>query len=640
MPHYDDVTEADCSIDPVAPVQSVAHPYDQHGWTLAATGVEENDDGHERIVRSHILHYMDAQYDPHGSPHGSGGTWRHTFELDSLAFVLHDSSYYDPVGGPPGGADWYVPESDSSRHLEQSAVRIRSASNDPEIDTVVGPNDEPNDAAIGVRRGQDLVGFVDGRSFVDELWNDDERAEQFAQAINESPWTEPEPSTRDLGELSTEFERQDELQEAHETLGTTAVSIAITLGAGGVPGAIAGLGFFLLTEFGDRDGDERNPEPVPFNKGFEGVLDHSAAVQGHRIVFDVYQPRCTYTHFTVESAFGGFDRSAKWHLSTQYPTNPGPECDDWGGPGNSDPSEISREDRFSTTSRGVPDRDWGNYQSPALPEVTVHQLGDGVYALDASASVTPNEPNPSYWFDVHEWTDDFDPDDPSTTDLGRHLFENSSDGPVQCVEVEEPGEYVVEVRPGGSDVAAWRRFTVSEDEFEPESRTLTIESVDGASRPYAVIVDGEVEKSTANGASIDPNDSVDGTLASGRVAGGKDSYEFTGTLQRISGDGLELTLDGQPVDVDDYQPEHTVTVESTDGSPARYSLEVSDDLYKSVAYGGSVSPLDVVLQSSNSAYGWVVGGRDSYAFDGSLQSISGNGIRVYLDGEEIDPDSV
>lgn len=60
-----------------------------------------------------------------------------------------------------------------------------------------------------------------------------------------------------------------------------------------------------------------------------------------------------------------------------------------------------------------------------------------------------------------------------------------------------------------------------------------------------------LEKSTEYGGSINPNDSVSGSTATGTVVGGRDSYRFSGDLETFAADGnTTIYLDGERVDVD------------------------------------------------------------------------------------------
>lgn len=77
---------------------------------------------------------------------------------------------------------------------------------------------------------------------------------------------------------------------------------------------------------------------------------------------------------------------------------------------------------------------------------------------------------------------------------------------------------------------------------------MTIESEDGSWTPYQLDVDGNLQKSTAI-ASINPNDELNGNSADGAVAGGRDSYEYTGGIVELTvDDNVVVYVDGNSVD--------------------------------------------------------------------------------------------
>ena len=162
---------------------------------------------------------------------------------------------------------------------------------------------------------------------------------------------------------------------------------------------------------------------------------------------------------------------------------------------------------------------------------------------------------------------------------------------------------------------------------------LTIEGT-GSRATYEFGVAGALEKSTVNDASLNGNDIIDGSTASGVVGIGSDSYTFSGELDTFALDGdAEVYLDGERIDPAQY-PDHVLTIEGT-GSRATYEFSVSGDLTKSTANGASINANDVVSGSSTSG---VVGiASDSYTFSGDLidLGVQGDAI-VHLDGSTTD----
>ena len=165
------------------------------------------------------------------------------------------------------------------------------------------------------------------------------------------------------------------------------------------------------------------------------------------------------------------------------------------------------------------------------------------------------------------------------------------------------------------------------------SRTLTIAS-NGGRFSYTVSVSGELEKSSANGASIDPNDTISGSTATGQGGGGGvDSYEFSGEIESFAFEGdATVTVDGGEIDPDTY-PDNVISVKGT-GPLTRYSFAVSGEL---MGTDESLSSEDEVTGST--ASGAVGTGVDSYAFSGEIEWFHLEGTAaVILNGTQIDPD--
>src|SRR5699024_2807717 len=105
-------------------------------------------------------------------------------------------------------------------------------------------------------------------------------------------------------------------------------------------------------------------------------------------------------------------------------------------------------------------------------------------------------------------------------------------------------------------------------------QTLSIETTNGRAS-YTFSVSGDLEKSTANGASIDDNDSISGSTAVGQGGdGGIDSYAFSGELVSFDLDGeANVILDGEPAHVGQL-PDHALIIDGA-GSRTEYSFSVS-----------------------------------------------------------------
>lgn len=159
----------------------------------------------------------------------------------------------------------------------------------------------------------------------------------------------------------------------------------------------------------------------------------------------------------------------------------------------------------------------------------------------------------------------------------------------------------------------------------------------GSVSTYEFSVDGDLAKSTRNGGSINSNDEVSGSSATGSVGGsGRDTYEFTGAITRFALDGdATLLVNGKRVDPTTFGS--TLTFEAANGK-ATYEFTTSGSVEKSSAYGGTIQSNDVVSADGSSASGRVAGtGRDSYTYTGDVTDIRVDGpVNLLLDGERTD----
>jgi lipopolysaccharide export system protein LptA len=202
----------------------------------------------------------------------------------------------------------------------------------------------------------------------------------------------------------------------------------------------------------------------------------------------------------------------------------------------------------------------------------------------------------------------------STIDVtGQQVVEENSS--VRVNDIDASGSCPVPNASGGSDLP----------------HELSIEGSSGRFS-YQFTVSGDIEKSTARGASIDDNDTISGSTATGQGGdGGVDSYGFSGELVAFSLDGeASVTLDGEPAHVGQL-PDHVLTIDGA-GSRATYEFSVSGGLEKSTANGANINSGDEL--SGSSASGVVGISSDSYVFSGELVAFSLDGeANVTLDGE-------
>ena len=168
-----------------------------------------------------------------------------------------------------------------------------------------------------------------------------------------------------------------------------------------------------------------------------------------------------------------------------------------------------------------------------------------------------------------------------------------------------------------------------------EEHTLVIDG-SGSTTSYQFTVGGNLEKSTADGATKNSGDEIVGRSAHGAVADGKDAYTFTGPLYSFDFDesnGLDVDLDGEAAHVG-QRPDHTLVVEGT-GPKASYSFSTSERAEQSDAYGASINEGEKI--NDYGVAGAVKGGKDAFTYDGELLSFyfdeEDDEIRVTIDGK-------
>lgn len=136
-------------------------------------------------------------------------------------------------------------------------------------------------------------------------------------------------------------------------------------------------------------------------------------------------------------------------------------------------------------------------------------------------------------------------------------------------------------------------------------------------------------KSDANGASLNPNDTISGSTTAGLVYGGKGSYVFDGEIESISADqNITIMLNGS-----EYKLGKHVEV-----SRAPESSGVVDHIIES---NGTLSELEGINPEGGAAgpkaHGTVLGGTDAYLLqNGEITDVSTfNGdVVATVDGTE------
>jgi len=167
----------------------------------------------------------------------------------------------------------------------------------------------------------------------------------------------------------------------------------------------------------------------------------------------------------------------------------------------------------------------------------------------------------------------------------------------------------------------------------------------------------EVSDTVALGSQANSEDSVSGTSAAGVVAGGTDSFTYTGEIADFTASGtVSVLINGSTVDPatlasdGDYQDDDSTdgSGDETNSSPelSRYitlsggmpseAVEYAFSVSEAVALGDLANSEDEVTETD--ASGVLAGGSDSYDFAGEITSFDATAeIGVVIDGETVDP---
>jgi len=145
----------------------------------------------------------------------------------------------------------------------------------------------------------------------------------------------------------------------------------------------------------------------------------------------------------------------------------------------------------------------------------------------------------------------------------------------------------------------------------------------------------EVKNGQITGSSgISGEDNIDQSddAVSGAVAGGSDSYTFTGSFQGVSIDGgADLTINGQDADLSTFY--NTLRFEGQ-GSLATYDFSVSGEIENTAGVTGE----DTV--SGDGADGAIKGGSDVYVYSGTLDDLNTDGdVDVSRNSQDVAEDT-
>ena len=190
---------------------------------------------------------------------------------------------------------------------------------------------------------------------------------------------------------------------------------------------------------------------------------------------------------------------------------------------------------------------------------------------------------------------------------------------------------------GGSRSAGNKKQTVQRKKAKKQGlpNVVSIASNDAATEAsYDLSVGGKLHKSTDRNATKDADDELDGDSASGAVAGGTDSYRFSGPVTQLDVDGAATVyLNGKQVSAGDVGLPNTLVVDGSSNadSTSTYAFDVSGDVVKSDDLG-SVNAFDTV--DGKRVKGRVIGGRDGYRFSGYLTRIEVDGSATLRLGKD------
>ncbi|WP_306058983.1 hypothetical protein [Natronococcus wangiae] len=197
-----------------------------------------------------------------------------------------------------------------------------------------------------------------------------------------------------------------------------------------------------------------------------------------------------------------------------------------------------------------------------------------------------------------------------------------------------------EAAAGGGSQGSRRK--PDEGETESDDGLPNVIRIDGAASDatrYEFAVDGELEPSNAEGATIDDDLEIEDGVVHGTVADWTDAFRFGGDLEQLTVDGpATVFVNDEEVDPDEYGPElpHVLEVEGT-GTPTSYEVTVDGTIELET---DDDPKADVTTISGSTVQSSVTDETQVYRFSGALTDVTftDGEADVTLDGEEIDPD--
>ena len=196
-----------------------------------------------------------------------------------------------------------------------------------------------------------------------------------------------------------------------------------------------------------------------------------------------------------------------------------------------------------------------------------------------------------------------------------------------------------EAAASGSETAGSSSSGNTDAGDEPDLPNLLL--VDGSpsdATRYEFTVGGAVEHSSAEGASIDDEDTIDGATVQGSVADWKDAFRFSGELEELTVDGPgSVLVNGEAVDPADYGQELPHVLEVTGrGTPTSYEITVDGTIELASADEPATEATTV---SGSTVQSSLTDETQTFRFSGTLTDITftDGDAAVTLDGEEVDP---
>ncbi|ELY39138.1 hypothetical protein [Natronorubrum tibetense] len=179
----------------------------------------------------------------------------------------------------------------------------------------------------------------------------------------------------------------------------------------------------------------------------------------------------------------------------------------------------------------------------------------------------------------------------------------------------------------------------SEPEEEELEHTLLFDGDTSDVTRYEFSVDGDVEPSNYEGATIDDAAGIEDAVAHGVVADWRDAFRFSGDLEELTVDGpATVLLDDEEIDPADYGEDlpHVLEVEGQ-GEPTSFEITVDG----TIELDSEDEPEDEVTTISGSTVqSSVTDDSLTFRFSGALTDVSiiDGEADVSLDDERIDPD--